>query len=56
MNATDHIIVGFRKFDYDLMNRVIAISSTVMLLHAILDSDAYFQSPLMNNLESILSV
>ena len=51
MNATDHINVVFRKFAYSLMNRVIASPNTIVT--AIVNSDAFFQSPLMDKWESI---
>ena len=46
MNATDHINVVFRKLACSLMSRVIA--STNSIVTAIVNSDAYHQSPLMD--------
>ena len=46
MNSTDHINVVFRKFAYSLMNRVTA--STNSIVSAIVNSDAYHQSPLID--------
>ena len=46
MNATDHINVVFRKFAYSLMSRVIASPNSIVA--AIVNSDAYHQSPLMH--------
>ena len=43
-NSTDHINVVFRKFAYSLMSRVTA--STNSVLSAIVNSDAFHQSPL----------
>ena len=53
-NATDHINVVFRKFAYSLMSRVIASSNSIVA--AIVNSDAYHQSPLMDKWESMLYV
>ena len=52
MNATDHINVVFRKFAYSLISRVIASSNSIVT--AIVNSDAYHQSPLMDKWESML--
>ena len=52
MNETDHINVVFRKFAYGLMSRVVASPNSNVT--AIVNSNAYHQSPLMNNLESML--
>ena len=54
MNATDHINVVFRKFAYILMSRVIASPNSIVT--AIVNSDAYHQSPLMDKWESMLYV
>ena len=54
MNATDHINVVFRKFAYSLMSRVIASPNSIFT--AIVNSDAYHQSPLMDKWESMLYV
>ena len=51
MNATDNINLVFRKFAYSLMSRVIASPNSIVT--AIVNSDAYHQSPLMDKLESI---
>ena len=53
-NATDHINVVFRKFAYSLMSRVIASLNSIVT--AIINSDAYHQSPLMDKWESMLYV
>ena len=50
MNAT----VVFRKCAYSLMSRVIASSNSIVT--AIVNSDAYRQSPLMDKWESMLYV
>ena len=47
MNATDHINAVFHKFAYSLMSRVIASPNSIV------NSDAYYQSPLMDKLESV---
>ena len=52
MNATDHINVVFRKFAYSLMSRVIASPNSIVT--AIVNSDTYHQSPLMDRWESML--
>ena len=54
MNATDHIKVVFHKFAYSLMSKVIASSNSIV--RAIVNSDAYHQSPLMDTWESMLYV
>ena len=54
MNATDHINVVFCKFAYSLMSRVIA--SPYSIVTAIVNSNAYHQSPLMDKWESMLYV
>ena len=54
MNATGHIKEVFRKFAYSLMSRVIASSNSIVT--AIVNSDAYRQSPLMDKWESMLYV
>ena len=46
MNATDHINVVFRKFAYSLISRIIASLNSIVT--AIVNSDAYLKSPLMN--------
>ena len=53
-NATDHINVVFRKFTYSLMCRVIASPNSIVT--AIVNSDAYHLSPLMDKWESMLYV
>ena len=50
MNATDHINVVFRKLTYSLMSRVTASPNSIVI--AIVNSDAYHQSPLMDKWES----
>ena len=52
MNATDHINVVFCKFAYSLMSRVTTSPNSIVT--AIVNSDAYQQSPLMNEWESML--
>ena len=52
MNATDHINVVFCKFAYSLISRV--IDSPNSIVTAIVNSDAYHQSPLMHKSESML--
>ena len=54
MNATDHINMVFRKFAYSLMSRVMASPKSIVT--AIVNSDAYHQSPLMDKWESMLCV
>ena len=54
MNATDHINVLFHKFSYSLMSRVIASPNSIVT--AIVNSDAYHQSSLMDKWESMLYV
>ena len=54
MNATDHINVVFRKFTYSLMSRVIASPNSIVT--AIVNSDAYHQSPLMDKWESMYRI
>ena len=54
MNATDNINVVFRKFAYSLMSRVIASPNSIVT--AIVNSDAYHQSPLMDKWENMLYV
>ena len=49
MNATDNINVVFAKFAYSLMSRVTDYSNCIGT--AIVNSDAYLQSPLMNKWE-----
>ena len=53
LNATDHINV-FHKSAYSLMNRVTASSNSIVT--AIVNSDAYQQSPVIDKCESILYV
>ena len=50
MNAN----VVFRKFAYSLMSRVIASHNSIVT--AIVNSDAYHQSPLMDKWESMLCI
>ena len=54
MNATDHINVVFCKFAYSLMRRVTA--SPNIIVTAIVNSDAYHQSLLIDKWESTLYV
>ena len=54
MNATDHIKVVFRKFAHSLKSRVIASPNSIVT--AIVNSNAYHQSPLMDKWESMLYV
>ena len=54
MNATDHINVVFCKFAYSLISRVIASPNSIVT--ALVNSDAYHQSPLMDKWESMLYV
>ena len=54
MNATDHINVVFHKFAYSLMSRVTASSNSIVT--AIVNSDEYRQSPLIDKWESMLYV
>ena len=51
MNATDHINVVLRKFAYSLMSRVVVSPNSIVT--AIVNSDAYHQSPLMDKWESM---
>ena len=46
INAIDHINVVLRKFAYSLMSRVVASPNSIVT--AIVNSDAYHQSPLMD--------
>ena len=52
INATDHVNLVFRKFAYSLMSRVIASPNSIVT--AIVNSDEYHQSPLMDKWESML--
>ena len=54
MNSTDHINVVLRKFADSLMSRVVASPNSIGT--AIVNSDAYHQSPLMDKWESMLYV
>ena len=54
MNSTDHINVVFRKVAYSLMSRVTASPNSSV--SAIVNSDAYHQSPLIDKWESMLYV
>ena len=54
MNSTDHVNVVFRKFAYSLMSRVTTFPNSIVT--AIVNSDAYLESPLMNKWESLLYV
>ena len=54
MNETDHINVVFRKFAYSLMSKVLVSPNSIVT--AIVNSDAYHQSPLMDKWESMLYV
>ena len=51
MNATDHVNVVFRKFAYSLIRRETASSNSIIT--AIVNSDAYHQSPLIDKWESM---
>ena len=51
MNSTDHIKVVFRKFAYSLMSRV--TTSPNGTITAIVNSDVYQRSPLMDKWESM---
>ena len=51
-NSTDHINVVFRKFACCLMSRVTAPPNSIV--SAIVNSDAYHQSPLLEKCESML--
>ena len=51
-NSTDHINVLFRKFAYSLMSRVTASPNSIV--SAIVNSDAYHQSTLLDKWESML--
>ena len=53
-NATDHINVVFRKYAYSLMSRVTACPNSIVT--AIVNSEAYQQSALMDKWESMLYV
>ena len=53
-NSTDHINVVFRKFAYSLMSRITASPNSIV--SAIVNSDAYHQSPLLDKWESMLYV
>ena len=53
MNSTDHINV-FRKFACSLMSRVTASSTS--FVSAVVNSDAYHQSPLIDKWEGMLYV
>ena len=54
MNSTNHTNVVFRKFAYSLMSR--ATTSPNIIICAIVNSDAYHQSPLIVKWESMLYV
>ena len=54
MNATDHINVVLHKFAYSLMSRVVASPNSVVT--AIVNNDAYHQSPLMDKWASMFYV
>ena len=56
MNATDHINVVLSKFDYSLMSRAVASPTVLLIVTAIVNNDAYHQSPLMDKWESMLYV
>ena len=53
-NSTGHINVVFRKFAYSLMSRVRASPNSIV--SAIVNSDAYHQSLLLDKWESMLYV
>ena len=50
-NATDYINLVFLKFEYRLMSRVIASPNSIVT--AIVNSDAYHQSSLMDKWENM---
>ena len=50
MNVTYHINVVLRKFAYSLTSRVVASPNSIVT--AIVNSDAYHQSPLMDKWET----
>ena len=52
--VTDHINVVFHKFTYNFISRIIASPNSIAT--AIVNSDAYHQSPLMDKWESMLYV
>ena len=54
MNATDHINVVLLKFANSTMSRVVASPNSIVT--AIVNSDAYHQSPLMDKWDSMLYV
>ena len=54
MNLTDHINVVFRKSAHSLMSRVTTSSNSIVT--AIVNSDAYQQSPLMDKWEYYMYV
>ena len=54
MNVTDHIYMVFRKYAYSVLSRVIASPNSIVT--AIVNSDAYSQSPLMDKWENMLYV
>ena len=54
MNSTDHINVVFHKFGYSLMSRVTPSSNSIV--SAMVNSNAYHQSPLIDKCESMLYV
>ena len=54
MNTTDHINVLFRKSAYSMMSRV--TTSPNSIISAIVNSDTYHQSPLMDKCQSMFYV
>ena len=54
MNAADYMNVVLRKFAYSLLSRVTASQNSIVT--AIVNRDAYHQSPLMDKWESMLYV
>ena len=54
MNATNPINVVQHKFAYSVMSRVVASPNSIVT--AIVNNDAYHQSPLMDKWESMLYV
>ena len=54
MNKTDHINLVLRKSAYRLMSRVTTSPNSTVT--AIVNSDAYQQSPLVDKLESMIYV
>ena len=53
-NSTDHINVVFRKFAYSLMSRITASPNSIVSV--IVNSDAYYQSPLLDKWKTVIHV